>query len=205
MQHPPGKVLCIDGSALYIVGTAYPYDPYWRPSTQFLALFFFYLRFQCAIDKLYCVLCPSSGHVYPRKHTVPITSLLLRFSSLQARSTLVQLPCSVPASVAFPQGRLPSTLPIYVSSHLGFRVPEESRLFTSGFLFIFIFSARGPIGLYNGFVVKVCYFIAVYPHPISLGCCERLQWCSMPSHSAQVTRCTPITFPPSRRKRPRWL
>lgn len=123
-----------------------PLPPLLAPSTRFLALFF-YLQFQHAIDKLYCVHCPRSGHVCPRKHTVPITSLLLRFSSLQDRSCAVHLPCSVSALVATPErllGRPSPVHPAYICLQftLIFHASEEFCPFTIGFLFIFIFAAR---------------------------------------------------------------
>lgn len=142
------------------VRPAYPYPPYWRPPPSFLALFFFYLQFQHAIDKLYCVHCPRSGHVCLRKHTVPIKIFLVVSPHCRTGATQSIFPAACPLKSQpqkdFSVVHLPSTLPIYASSHLGFHVPEEFCPFTTGFLFIFIFVAWGPIGLYNGLVIKFC-------------------------------------------------
>lgn len=110
---------------------------------------------------------------------------------------------------SIPSISLPPCLLAYICLQvtLVFRVPEGFCLFTTGFLFIFIFVARGPTGLYNGLVIKfgLLSTTLVNYSPVLLGCCGRrlFLWCSMPSLSAQVARCTPTTFPPQKRKRPR--
>lgn len=160
-------------------------------STQFLALFY-YLQFPYAIDKLYRVHCPGSGHLYPRKHIVPITSLLLRFSSLQDRSSSVHLPCSVSAQVATPDRlvcsfvHLPPTLPIYLSSPHCALMLEELCPPTIGFFWISIFVASGPIGLCNGFVIKVACFPSSVYYPIFPGGCGLSLRCSMPNNTKSL-------------------
>lgn len=79
---------------------------------------FYYLQFPSAIEQLYRVLCRRSGHVYPRKHTVPITSLLLRFSSLQDRSCSVHLPCWSVRSIRNPRKEASVVRPF--PTHLAF-------------------------------------------------------------------------------------
>lgn len=156
------------------------------PSTQFLALFY-YLQLPYAIDKLYRVHCPRSGHVHPRKHIVPITSLLLRFSS-QDRSCSVHLPCSVSAQVTTPERLVrssishPPYLPIYVSSSRRIHMPAELCPPTIAFSLIFILVASGPFGLYNGFVIKVaCFPLVCTLSPFPPGGCGKSLWYSVPS------------------------
>lgn len=175
------------------------------PSTQFLALFY-YLQFPYAIDKLYRVHCPRSGHVHPRKHIVPITSLLLRFSSLQDRSCSVHLPCNVSAQVATPERLLGRPFPVH-PAYICLQSPlclYATRVLspTLGFFLIFIFVASGPIGLYNGFVIKVACFPSSVYYPNFSGGCGKSLWCSMPSSSTTyVARCTITTLPLPKTKR----
>lgn len=139
------------------------------PSTQFLALFY-YLQFPYAIDKLYRVHCPRSGHVHPRKHIVPITSLLLRFSS-QDRSCSVHLPCSCVRSSHNPRKtcsvvHLPSTLPIYASSSRRIHMPAEVCPPTIAFSFDFHTCCFGALWS----IQWICYKGCLLPLVCTLSC-----------------------------------
>lgn len=167
---------CIAGSALYVPSLLVP---------LFLAPFFSIctvstLRRQIVLWTL-AAYCPSCGHVYPRKHIVHTTSLLWRFSSLQARSKSVHVPCNRarsgnnPRKSPRPSISRPAPLPIYLFSPHPLPMSNRGSFAFPTYFFIFYLCSLGPIGLYHGFVITFCSPISyLYITLSSTGCCQGL-------------------------------
>lgn len=177
----------------------------------FRAVFFifFYLQFfswcLSAIDKLYRP--RRSGLVCPRKTRASrVLPCPLRYSSLQGRSNSVHLPCNSTRPDGDPQEDLSA---LCLPSHPSYIEPKSPSLsthshclsfITTHFLISFIFCRLGDLWsvqwiCYN--LLLACsylYTITFSPPP------PPPPWCSMPRPSTRVARCTPIDFPPPRRK-----